>query len=220
MNTILYSLYLFRKRHKLQFFFHDQLFQHISVRSRPGFDWTVERRASLCVILKNTKHISFNRPFSSCPKPLLQSEAKCEVVEMKMISIIMEIELIFRKKVFTQPGFENQSWWEMANALQHHNYSHSQLWSGTTTSCKSTWDTVPYFGLNGLPMILCLWFPVHPAVQRPYSNLEKQLWIEGRREVSIISQRPVAGSDFKQERSFFRRSVSTFLQLVEACSRG
>ena len=25
-----------------------------------------------------------------------------------------------------------------------------------TTSCKSTWDTVPYFGINGLSMILCL----------------------------------------------------------------
>ena len=26
----------------------------------------------------------------------------------------------------------------------------------TTTSCKSTLDTVPYFGINGLSMILCL----------------------------------------------------------------
>ena len=38
----------------------------------------------------------------------------------------------------------------------------------------------------------------------------------GRREVSIISHRPVTGSDLKQERSFFRGSVSTFLQLVVA----
>ena len=36
----------------------------------------------------------------------------------------------------------------------------------------------------------------------------------GRREVSIISYRPVTRSDLKQERSFFRGSVSTFLQLV------
>ena len=103
MNTTLHSLYLFRKRHKLQFFFHDQLFQHISVRSRPGFDWTVERRTRLGVILKNTKHISFNKPFSSCPKPLLQSKAKCEVVKMKLIFIIMEIELIFRKRFALSP---------------------------------------------------------------------------------------------------------------------
>ena len=30
------------------------------------------------------------------------------------------------------------------------------------TSCKSTWDTVPYFGLNSLPLILCLWSLFHP----------------------------------------------------------
>ena len=38
----------------------------------------------------------------------------------------------------------------------------------------------------------------------------------GRREVSIISYRPVTRNDLKQERSFFRGSVSTFLQLVVA----
>ena len=39
----------------------------------------------------------------------------------------------------------------------------------------------------------------------------------GRREVSIISHRPV--TDLKQERSFFRGSVSTVLQLVVATYR-
>ena len=38
----------------------------------------------------------------------------------------------------------------------------------------------------------------------------------GRREVSILSHRPVTRSNLKQERSFFRGSVSTFLQLVVA----
>ena len=38
----------------------------------------------------------------------------------------------------------------------------------------------------------------------------------GRREIIIISHRPVTNSDLKQERSFFRWSVSTFLQLVVA----
>ena len=38
----------------------------------------------------------------------------------------------------------------------------------------------------------------------------------GRREVSIISHRPVTRSDLKQERSFFPGSVSVFLQLVVA----
>ena len=40
--------------------------------------------------------------------------------------------------------------------------------------------------------------------------------MEGRREVSTISHRPVTISDLKQERSFFGGSVSTFLQLVVA----
>ena len=38
----------------------------------------------------------------------------------------------------------------------------------------------------------------------------------GRREVSIIFYRPLTRSDLKQERSFFRGSVSSFLQLVVA----
>ena len=40
----------------------------------------------------------------------------------------------------------------------------------------------------------------------------------GRREVSILSHRPVTSSDLKQERLFFRESVSTFLKLVVAPS--
>ena len=80
--------------------------------------------------------------------------------------------------------------------------------NNATTSCKSTWDTVPYFGINSLSMILCLWSPLHPlskllAIQDHTQNLEEQLWMGGRREVSIISHRPVTRSDLKQERSFF-----------------
>ena len=42
----------------------------------------------------------------------------------------------------------------------------------------------------------------------------------GRREVSIISHRPVTSSDLKHERLFyFCESVSTFLQLVEVFIR-
>ena len=68
---------------------------------------------------------------------------------------------------------------------------------------------------------LVLVTPLHPlskllAIQDHTQNLEEQLWMEGRREVSIISHRPVTRSDLKQERSFFRGSVSTFLQLVVA----
>ena len=38
----------------------------------------------------------------------------------------------------------------------------------------------------------------------------------GRREVSILSHRPVTRSDLKLDRLFFRESVSTFLRLVVA----
>ena len=38
----------------------------------------------------------------------------------------------------------------------------------------------------------------------------------GSGEVSILSHRPVTSSDLKQDRLFFRESVSTFLQLVVA----
>ena len=56
--------------------------------------------------------------------------------------------------------------------------------NNATTSCKSTWDTVPYFGLNGLSMILCLWRPLHPfskllAIQDHAQNLEEQLSMGG-----------------------------------------
>ena len=96
-----------------------------------------------------------------------------------------------------------------------------------TTSCKRTWDTVPFFGINRLSMILCLWSPLHPlskllAIQDHTQNLKEQLWMGGRRELSIIFYRPVIRSDLKQERLFFRGSVSTFSQLVvaTACPNG
>ena len=56
------------------------------------------------------------------------------------------------------------------------------------------------------------------ACDVPLPLMEEQLWMGGRREVSIISHRPVTSSDLKQKRSFFRGSVSTFLQLVVATS--
>ena len=53
-----------------------------------------------------------------------------------------------------------------------------------TTSCKSTWVTVPYFGINGLSMILCLWFPLHPlskllAIQDHTQNWRNNFEWEG-----------------------------------------
>ena len=102
-----------------------------------------------------------------------------------------------------------------------HNVTKGRKSKQPTTSCKSTWDIVLYLGINGLSMILCLWSLLRPlskllAIQDHAQNLEEQLWMGGRREVSIASHRPVTRSDLKQERLFFRGSVSTFLQLVVA----
>ena len=44
----------------------------------------------------------------------------------------------------------------------------------------------------------------------------KKLEWEGGAERGLISNRPVTSSDLKQEKSFFRGGVSTFLQLVVA----
>ena len=42
------------------------------------------------------------------------------------------------------------------------------------------------------------------------TNLEEQLGMGGRREVSIISHRPVTSSDLKLERLFFRECLNIF----------
>ena len=44
--------------------------------------------------------------------------------------------------------------------------------------------------------------------------------MEGRREVSIISNRPVTSCYLKQERSFCRRNISKCFQLLEAWVAG
>ena len=41
----------------------------------------------------------------------------------------------------------------------------TNLSPGATTSCKSTQDTVPYFGVNGLSMIFCLSSLLHPLTK-------------------------------------------------------
>ena len=57
--------------------------------------------------------MKFNCPFSSCIKPLFLSEAKCEAVEdMKKIFFLMQITLIFTRKVFG-----NYEFLELGNGL-------------------------------------------------------------------------------------------------------
>ena len=62
---------------------------------------------------------------------------------------------------------------------------------------------------------LVLVTPLHPfskllAIQDHAQNLEEQLWMGGRREVSILSHRPVTSSDSKQEWLFFVRVSQHF----------
>ena len=66
---------------------------------------------------------------------------------------------------------------------------------------------------------LVLLTPLHPlsklpAIQDHAQNLEEQLWMGGRREVSISPHRPVTSNDLKQERLCFCECLSTFFQLV------
>ena len=89
-----------------------------------------------------------------------------------------------------------------------------------TTGWKSTCDTVPYFGLNRLSMILCLWYPLHPlskllAIPDHAQNLEEQLWMGGRsRERSVLYLTDLWLAVIWSKKDRFFVSVSTFLQLV------
>ena len=100
------------------------------------------------------------------------------------------------------------------------------VWLYTTTSYKSIWDTVPYFGINGLSMILFLWSPPPPLIKvasntRPCSKLGGQYY--------TVSHRSVNSSDLKQERSFFPRTLSIFCiwlkflvekSIIKSCRHG
>ena len=46
-----------------------------------------------------------NRTFPSCLKPLFQDEAKCEAICMKTIFILIQIKLIFARRVLHIASF-------------------------------------------------------------------------------------------------------------------
>ena len=80
-------------------------------------------------------------------------------------------------------------------------------------------ETLPYFGLNDLSMILCLWPPLHSYIKvasntRPCSKLGGTTLNGGRREVSVISHRPVTSSVLKHERLFFVRVSQHFCKCL------
>ena len=47
---------------------------------------------SFTCFLSNKPYLHSNRPLSSCPKPLFQSEAKYEAIDVKMIFIFTKLE--------------------------------------------------------------------------------------------------------------------------------
>ena len=48
---------------------------------------------SFTCFLSNKPYLHSNRPLSSCPKPLFQSEAKYEAIDVKMIFIFIFTKL-------------------------------------------------------------------------------------------------------------------------------
>ena len=46
-----------------------------------------------------------NRPFPSSPGPLYQNEVKCSAFDMEMIFILMQVKLIFTRKVVHLASF-------------------------------------------------------------------------------------------------------------------
>ena len=90
----------------------------------------------------------------------------------------------------------------------------------TTTSCKSTWDTVPYFGINGLSMILCLWSPSLIKVSsntRPYSKLGGTT-LNGREGGGQYYISQTCDQERFAARKVVFSCVSTFWKLVVACT--
>ena len=86
---------------------------------------------------------------------------------------------------------------------------------------KKCWDTVPYFDLTVLFMILCSWSSPPTLIKvatntRPCSKLGWTTLNGWKEEVSVISHRRVTSSGLKEERPVLRRSVLLVLQLVVA----
>ena len=83
-----------------------------------------------------------------------------------------------------------------------------------TTSCKSAWDTVPYFGLNDLSILPVI--PSPPLIKvasntRPHSKLGGTTMNGREEEGQSTSHRPRIWS---KKGPFFPRSIWTFFQLV------
>ena len=107
----------------------------------------------------------------------------------------------------------------MSKRFTQTNYSKQQ--SSHTCDQISTLDNVPYFGIDGLSMILCLWHPPPPLIvvvsnTRPCLKL-RGITLNGREEGGqyYISQ-TCDQERFEARKVGFSWSVSKFLQLVVA----
>ena len=57
------------------------------------------------LLVRLRKNLSLNRPFPSSPEPLYQNEVKCSAFDMEMIFILMQIKLIFTRKIVHLASF-------------------------------------------------------------------------------------------------------------------
>ena len=67
-------------------------------------------------------YFSLNGPFPSCPKPLFQSEAKCEAIDMKIVFYPHARKTHRHKKgtFCTQPRLESESFWSSEMAYREY----------------------------------------------------------------------------------------------------
>ena len=52
-----------------------------------------------CLLVAENKSPNDNSPFPNFPKPLFQSEAKCEAIDVKWFFILLQINSIFPGKI-------------------------------------------------------------------------------------------------------------------------
>ena len=66
---------------------------------------------------RSAKYPNRGKPFPS-RRPLFQSEAKCEAIDMKISFILIQIKLIFQERSCTQPSNESERFWNTEIAPQ------------------------------------------------------------------------------------------------------
>ena len=66
---------------------------------------------------RSAKYPNRGKPFPS-RRPLFQSEAKCEAIDMKIFFILIQIKLIFQERSCTQPSNESERFWNSEIAPQ------------------------------------------------------------------------------------------------------